>query len=72
MEDEKPQFNFKQHIPKRFGRSYVVRMVIYILGFSVALGFLIQKWNAADSNKKKIDVLDIKQNKEIDVKVAPE
>ena len=72
MEDEKPQFNFKQHIPIRFGRSYVVRMVVYILGFAVALGFLVQRWKSVDSNKKKIEVLNDIQNKEIDVKVAPE
>ena len=72
MEDEKPQFNFKQHIPKRFGRTYVVRMVVYILGFAVALGFLVQRWKSVDSNKKKIEVLNDTQNKEIDVQVAPE
>lgn len=72
MEDEKPQFNFKQHIPKRFGRTYVVRMVIYILGFAIALGFLVQRWKSVDSNKKKIEVLNEIQNKEIDVQVAPE
>jgi hypothetical protein len=72
MEDEKPQFNFKQHIPKRFGRTYVVRMVIYILGFAVALGFLVQRWKSVDSNKKKIEVLNDTQNNEIDVQVAPE
>lgn len=72
MEDEKPQFNFKQHIPKRFGRTYVVRMVIYILGFAIALGFLVQRWKSVDSNKKKIEVLNEIQNKEIDVQLAPE
>ena len=72
MEDEKPQFNFKQHIPKRFGRTYVVRMVVYILGFAVALGFLVQRWKSVDSNKKKIEVLNDTQNEEIDVQVAPE
>lgn len=71
-EEEKPQFNFKQHIPKRFGRSYVVRMIVYILGFAIALGFLIQKWNAGDTNKNKFEVLEETQNKEIDVEVAPE
>ena len=72
MEDEKPQFNFKQHIPKRFGRTYIVRMVIYILGFAIALGFLVQRWKSVDSNKKKIEVLNEIQNKEIDVQLAPE
>ena len=72
MEDEKPQFNFKQHIPKRFGRTYIVRMVIYILGFAIALGFLVQRWKSVDSNKKKIEVLKEIQNKEIDVQLAPE
>lgn len=72
MDDQKPQFNFKQHIPKRFGRTYIVRMVVYILGFVVALGFLVQRWKSVDSNKKKIEVLKEIQNKEIDVQIAPE
>jgi hypothetical protein len=38
----------------------------------VALGFLVQRWKSVDSNKKKIEVLNDTQNKEIDVQVAPE
>lgn len=64
-EENRPQFNFKQHIPKRFGRSYSIRMIVYILGFAVALGLLIQKWNNASINKKKIDML--KNSKEIEI-----
>jgi len=72
MEDEeRPQFNFKQYIPRRFGRVYVVRMIVYILGFAIALGFLINKWKAADANKNNFKVLDQTQNKEIDVEVNP-
>lgn len=64
-EENRPQFNFKQHIPKRFGRSHSIRLIIYILGFAVALGLLIQKWNNSSTNKKKIDML--KYNKEIEI-----
>lgn len=64
-EENRRQFNFKQHIPKRFGCSYSIRMIVYILGFAVALGLLIQKWNTASTNKKKIDML--QQNKEIEI-----
>ena len=71
-EEERFRFNFKQHIPKRFGRSYIFRMIVYILGFAVVLGLLVQKWNAADTNKNKIKVLRKTPNKEINVQVAPE
>jgi hypothetical protein len=71
-EDEKSQFNFKQYIPQRFGKAYIARMFVYILGFAVALGFLVNKWKSVDSNKNKIEVLDDIQNKDIDVEVAPE
>ena len=47
-------------------------MIVYILGFAVALGFLVQRWKSVDSNKKKIEVLNEIQNKEIDVQLAPE
>jgi hypothetical protein len=47
-------------------------MIVYILGFAVVLGLLVQKWNAADTNKNKIKVLRKTPNKEINVQVAPE
>ena len=71
-EEERPKFNFKQYIPQRFGKAYIVRMFVYIIGFAIALGFLINKWKSVDSNKKKIEVLNDTQNKGIDVEVAPE
>jgi hypothetical protein len=47
-------------------------MIVYILGFAVVLGLLVQKWNAADINKNKIKVLKKTPSKEINVQVAPE
>jgi len=70
-EEEKPTFNFKQHIPKRFSRSYMVRIIVYILGFSVSLGFLFKKWNNPEINKNKVEVVIETEKKDVEVIINP-